>query len=154
MPDSDYPSPHVARAQLRLPCARRLLGRALRHHPGVALPVYKYLDLSTSHTRPGELETLLAITAHARGPRTIPHDWGAWVNVPGDDDSKGACEAFEEIREQCPEIVTCLCYARSLRCTWINFDGDAEVVQALAQFDHAPALRLCTSALRSKSGRR
>jgi hypothetical protein len=116
--------------------ARRALRRVLRSDPQVAPPVYTYLDLSTAHTRPDELETLLAITSGARGPRTIAHDWGAWVNVPCDDDS-GAMDTLEQIRERCPDIVRCLRYARGLGCTWINFDADADVVEALAQFDHA-----------------
>lgn len=135
MPESSHQSTRATRGGLKLARARPLLGRLLRSSPEVALPVYTYLDLSSAHTRTGELETLLELTAGAQGPRTIAHHYGAWVNVPGHDD---ADDSLDEIREQCPEIVNCLRYARALGCWWINFDADAAEVEALARFDHGP----------------
>jgi hypothetical protein len=102
-------------------------------------PIYSYLDLSTGHTRLGELETLLAITAGSAGPRTIRHEWGAWVNVPTDDDEDGQ-ETLAAISEDCPHITACLRYARAHGCWWINFDADAATVGALAEFDHSHEL--------------
>lgn len=119
--------------RLTLGSAGRLLRRVLRRPAVDVLPVYRYLDLSTAHTRPGELEALTLSTTGARGPHTIPHKWGAWVNVPVDDEDDR--ESLDAIRERCPAIVACLRYASELECTWVNFDADAGIVQTLARFE-------------------
>jgi uncharacterized protein (DUF849 family) len=104
-----------------------------RHGPWVTrAAVYRYLDLSTAHTSPGELDAVIALTTSSAGPRTIRHEWGAWVNVPGTDDDEITLDALQE---RCPSVVACLRYARALDCQWINFDADAEVVDALPQFE-------------------
>lgn len=105
---------------------------AYKAAPG--LPIYRYLDLSTAHTRPRELNTLLAATSQARGPRTIAHKYGAWVNVPTASESE-AGETLEAILARCPHVAACLRYARQARCTWINFDADAEQIDGLEVFD-------------------
>ena len=139
----------------RGPLARRLLARALTSARRVrsaadrglavgaahahGLPVYQYLDLSSAHTQPGELELLLALTAGATGPRTIRHQWGAWVNVP--EGPGETTESLHAIEGLCPAVAACVKYARGLGCQWINFDVDADTVPALAQYDHSEQAR-------------
>jgi hypothetical protein len=86
--------------------------------------VAKYLDISTAHLTAAEMEAVNARFADVdeATPRVIPHDYGAWVNVP---DLAFRPDADDAIVEHYPAVAACLKRARELDCTWINFDQDA-----------------------------
>jgi hypothetical protein len=101
------------------------------------MPVYRYLDLSTAHLTEREANELSLAYSFGdldHSPRVIPHDYGAWVNVP---DLDGAWDeqdtaALEKSR---PNFAACIARARKLGCNWINFDADAEQDSDLPTFE-------------------
>lgn len=101
------------------------------------MPVYRYLDLSTSHL--DQREALELTSSYPYGdldhhPRVIAHEYGAWVNVPDLDGSWDADDtaALERTR---PNLAACIAKARSLDCAWINFDADASTDDTLPTFE-------------------
>jgi hypothetical protein len=101
------------------------------------MPVYRYLDLSTSHLSEREMQELLSPWALGdldHSPRVIGHDYGSWVNVPALDGSWSEKDtaALERTR---PNLAVCIARARALDCTWINFDADADAEPGLPTFD-------------------
>jgi hypothetical protein len=108
------------------------------------MPVYHYLDLSTSHLTEEEANEVcgghcapFAFGDLEHSPRVVDHEYGAWVNVPtllgqGGSWSEEDTEALESSR---PNLAACIACARELDCTWINFDQDAERDPELPTFD-------------------
>jgi hypothetical protein len=94
------------------------------------MPVFKYLDLSTSHLTQAEMESI----ATNGSCRAIPHEYGAWVSVATDK------ESLQEDLKELPlngfsNLAACLRFAAAKRCAWINFDQDADREAGLKEFN-------------------
>lgn len=82
--------------------------------------IFKYFDCSTAHVQPKDMNLLTA----AERLVTIPHKYGAFLNVP---DIADEGETFyEEIREEgfSEDFIKILHFAYANDCYWINFDAD------------------------------
>lgn len=99
------------------------------------MPIYKYLDLSTGHLSEYEMEAVMANLADLpeAGPRVIPHDYGAWVNV--EEPTEDSEERDAMIAGRYPSLWKCFQFARAFDCNWINFDQDAEFEEGLPTHD-------------------
>lgn len=88
------------------------------------MSVYGYLDLSTGHLPEAEFDAVAANLPDRddSGPRIIPHEYGAWVNVP----SGWEEQEWRELAEHYPNLAACLEHATRLNCQWINFDQDGD----------------------------
>jgi len=82
--------------------------------------IFKYLDCSTAHVRPKDMDLLII----AESIVTIPHKYGAFVNVPNPDDEAEAL--YNRIREEgfSEDFIKILKFAYANNCYWINFDAD------------------------------
>ena len=82
--------------------------------------IFKYLDCSTAHVRPKDMD-LLTI---AESIVTIPHKYGAFVNVPNiEDEGETFCELISE-EGFSEDFIKILHFAYANDCYWINFDAD------------------------------
>jgi hypothetical protein len=101
------------------------------------MPVYKYLDLSTAHVTEAEMDAINARFGDVddETPRVIPHDYGAWVNVPEQQIVDEDSEFYAALAERYPNVAACLERARALECLWINFDQDASTHDGLPTYD-------------------
>lgn len=96
------------------------------------MPVFKYLDLSTSHVT--EEESVAIDQAFPAlddiGPRMIRHDYGWWVNVQPE-----FLEDHPDFGEHYPNVAACINHAIDEGCNWINFDQDAATHEGLPVHD-------------------
>lgn len=98
------------------------------------VPVYRYLDLSTSHLSQQEVNEV----GTAPG-RAIPHEYGAWVHVPSVAEEEFESDfvgAYADMWEAYPNLLLAIRYARTLGddVFWINFDADGDQVEALPTY--------------------
>jgi hypothetical protein len=101
------------------------------------MSVHRYLDLSTSHLTEAEMVELSSAYSFGdldSSPRVIPHEYGAWVNVPAIDEDTDL-KAHAALAVDRPNLAACIAKARELECNWINFDADAEKDAALPTFE-------------------
>jgi hypothetical protein len=101
------------------------------------MPVLRYLDLSTAHLT--EAESVELSSAYGFGdldhsPRVVQHEYGAWVNVPTIDETTDEQDAAALAATR-PNLAACIDRARTLSCTWINFDQDADTEPGLPTFE-------------------
>ena len=82
--------------------------------------IFKYLDCSTVHVRPKDMDLLTT----AESLVTIQHKYGAFVNVPNPDEEGEAL--YDRIREEgfSEDLIKILNFAYANDCYWINFDAD------------------------------
>lgn len=92
------------------------------------MPVQRYLDLSTAHLTRREADDLESAFSFGdvdgHSPRVIPHEYGAWVNVPAIDETTDL-EDHAALAKTRPNLAACISKAREYDCAWINFDRDA-----------------------------
>jgi hypothetical protein len=101
------------------------------------MPVYRYLDLSTSHLTEREAEELgfpFSFGDLDHSPRVVSHEYGAWVNVP-EADGSWTLKDNAALHKTRPNLAACIARARVLDCNWINFDADAEQDSDLPTFE-------------------
>jgi hypothetical protein len=98
------------------------------------MPVYRYLDLSTAHLTEPEMEAVNARFADVdeSTPRVIPHEYGAWVNVP---DLRSMPDGDDAIVANYPNVAAVIKRARALDCEWVNFDQDASHDDVLPTYE-------------------
>jgi hypothetical protein len=97
-------------------------------------PVFKFLDLTTSHVTEAEMNALSAGFSDfdEPHPRVVAHEYGAWLNVWEID---SWVEEEKVFAEAYPNIGACLRRARELGCVWINFDQDGHFETDLRRYE-------------------
>jgi sugar phosphate isomerase/epimerase len=108
------------------------------------MPVFHYLDLSTSHLTEEEVEELEAREqrpwyekAKPGDPIVRSHPFGMWVHVPVGQEGQDEYEDgdAEARRRRFPNLQRAIELARSLDCDWINFDADADQHEELPTYE-------------------
>lgn len=93
-------------------------------------PIMKFIDLSTGYVKMEELTMMAELDEGSEiGVRVIPHEYGYWVNVPGEDSADNE-EYLARLREKgYNSLADCVKYAFNNECLWINFDEDGGVLE-------------------------
>jgi hypothetical protein len=102
------------------------------------VPVFRYLDLSTSHLterESREINSAYAFCDLEHSPRVIPHDYGAWVNAQEKYFGSWSDEDEAALVRTRPNLAACIAKAREHDCYWINFDEAAGVEHDLPVFE-------------------
>ena len=93
--------------------------------------IFNYLDVSTIHITREDRSILLEMTENS-WVSVVQHEFGHFVRVPVEWDDAVMNIADQNLSEAFMAIMT---YAHYYGCSFVNFDGDGQILSRFEQFD-------------------
>ena len=99
------------------------------------MSIQKFLDLSTGHLPPGDLNRMGDIDRTYIPIRLTSHEYGWSIWLPDQEEIDGILDLLEDQCEMTPALRNIFNYAYKYGCWMVNFDQDAERIDELEYFE-------------------